>query len=119
MRPVTFTAAGNVTVVVAEALLLVETESLAAVTVTVLVMFPVEVAATVAWIVTIADSPGANVGMATLAVLFAPEETVPAGVVPISDVPETNVTPVGNVSATFTVVAVEGPLFVTVKVYVI
>jgi hypothetical protein len=118
IRPLTFTAAGNVTVVVAEALLLVETESLAAVTVTVLVMFPVEVVATVARIVTIADSPGANAGMTTLAVLFAPDETVPAGVEPINEVPETNVTPVGNVSATFTVVAVEGPLFVTVKVYV-
>lgn len=103
----------------AEALLLVETESFAAVTVTVLVMFPVEDVATVARIVTIADSPGANAGMTTLAVLFAPDETVPAGVEPIKDVPETNVTPVGKVSATFTVDAVEGPLFVTVKVYVI
>ena len=105
-------------VVVAVALLLVETESFTAVTVTVLVMFPVEVEDAVARMVTTADSFGANVGMTTLAVLFAPDETVPAGVLPISDVPETNVTPAGNVSTTFTDVAVEGPLFVTVNVYV-
>ncbi len=63
--------------------------------------------------VTTAVSPGARVGMVTLAVLFAPEATVPAAVEPIVEVPETKVMPVGKLSTTLTEVAVDGPLLVT------
>ncbi len=106
-------------VVDAVEVLLVETVSFAAVTVTVFVTDPVAVAETVARIVTTAVCPGAKVGMVTVAELFAPDVTVPAAVDPMSDVPLTKVTPVGRVSATATDVAVDGPLFVTFIVYVI
>ena len=90
-----------------------ETESLAAVTVTVLVTLVGAVDGAVARMITTAVSPGAKVGIVTLAVLFAPEATVPAVVEPITDVPETKVTPVGKLSTTLTEVAVDGPLLVT------
>ena len=102
--------------VAAVAELLLETVSLVAVTVTVFVTLPGVDAGAVARIVTTAVSPGDNVGMVTLAVLFEPEATVPAEVEPISDVPETKITPDGRVSTTLTEVAVDRPLFVTFMV---
>ena len=90
--------------------------SFAAVTVTVLVTLLGAVVGAVARMIITAVSPGANVGIVTFAVLFAPEATMPAAVVPISEVPETKTAPAGNVSTTLTEVAVDGPLFVTFMV---
>jgi hypothetical protein len=112
-------ACGSVKVDVAEALLFVDTVSLVAVTVTVFVMFPELVTGTDARIVTTAVSPGAKVGIVTFAVLLEPDATVPAVDEPMTDVPETKVKPVGSVSTTETDVAVDGPLLVTLSVYVI
>ena len=103
---------------IADALLFVDTVSLVAVTVTVFVMLPELVTGTDARMVTTAVSPGARVGIVTLAVLLAPEATVPAVEDPMTEVPETKVKPVGKVSTTETDVAVDGPLFVTLSVYV-
>ena len=105
--------AGTVMAVAAVAVLFPDTVSFVAVTVTELVTLLGAVDGAVARILTTAVSPGAKVGIVTLAVLFVPDVTVPAAVDPINDVPETKVTPVGNVSTTLTNVAVEGPLFVT------
>ena len=102
--------------VAAVAMLLPETVSLVAVTVTVFVTLPGVDAGAVARIVTTVVSPGAKVGMLTLALLFEPAATVPAAVEPMSDVPEIKVTPDGRVSTTLTDVAVDGPLFVTFMV---
>lgn len=104
---------GAVSAVEAVEVLFVETVSFAAVTVTVFVTVPVAVADTVPRIVTTAVSPGASDGMVTVAVLLAPDATVPAAVDPMREVPLTNVTPDGRVSETATEVAVDGPLFVT------
>ena len=105
--------AGRVRAVAAEAVLFPAAVSFVAVTVTVFVTLLGAVVGAVARIVTTAVSPGAKVGMVTLAVLLAPEATVPAVVDPINDVPETNTAPAGSVSTTLTAVAVDGPLFVT------
>ena len=113
MRPERFAIGGAVIAVAADAVLFVLTESLVAVTVTVLVMLLGAVVGAVARIVTTAVSPGAKVGMTTFAVLLDPDATVPAVAEPISDVPETKTAPVGNVSTTLTDVAVDGPLLVT------
>ena len=111
--------AGTVIAVAAVDVLLPNAISFVAVTVTVLVTLLGAANGAVARIRTTAVSPGAKVGMVTLAVLLVPEATVPAFVVPIKEVPDTNVAPAGSVSTTLTEVAVDGPLFVTFMVYVI
>ena len=100
----------------AGAMLLPETVAWVGVTVTVFVMLTGVDDGAVERIVTTVVSPGAKVGIVTLAVLLEPEATVPAEVEPISDVPEIKVTPDGRVSTTLTEVAVDRPLFVTFTV---
>ena len=102
-------------VVMAALELLALVESFAAVTVAVLEILPSTLAPTEVRIVTTAVSPGLRVGIVTDAVPLV-AETVPAVVEPMSEVPLTKVNPVGKASLTCTLVAVDGPEFVTFSV---